>query len=128
MGNMWRYAVAGNIKKTHIDEHGILRYGTSAFRGNAKVYLYGRLWKERFPDGHPPEIAVLGRSRGGHFYVASVPIPLLENLRIARVYAPRALEIMDNFEFARGWWGNTQEERDDAAAFLHWLKETYGVS
>ena len=49
MENMWRYAVAGNIKKTRIDENGILRYGTSAFQGNTKVYISGRLWDERLP-------------------------------------------------------------------------------
>ena len=34
MEKLWRYAVAGNIKKTRIDENGVLRYGTSAFKGN----------------------------------------------------------------------------------------------
>ena len=46
MEKLWRYAVAGNIKKTHIDENGVLRYGTSAFKGNTKVYISGQLWDE----------------------------------------------------------------------------------
>ena len=36
MKSLWRYAVTGNIKKTRIDENGILRYGTAAFKGNTK--------------------------------------------------------------------------------------------
>ena len=35
----WRYGVVGNITKTHFDDQGILRYGSSAFCGGAKVYL-----------------------------------------------------------------------------------------
>ena len=72
MGKLWRYAVAGNIKKTRIDENGILRYGTSAFKGNTKVYLSGRLWDERLPADNKKEIAVLGLSRGRRYYVDSI--------------------------------------------------------
>jgi hypothetical protein len=52
---------------------------------------------------------------------------LIENLRITRVYTPNVLDIMSNFEFYECWWGNTQEERDDASAFLKRLKEKYGI-
>ena len=127
MKKLWRYAVAGNIKKTRIDENGILRYGTVAFKGNTKVYLCGRLWDERLPDEYKTEISVLGLSRGGKYYVDSVPFELLENLRITRVYTPKVLRMMSNFEFYECWWGNTQEERDDASAFLKRLKEKYGI-
>ena len=125
MKNLWRYAVAGNIKKTRIDENGVLRYGTAAFKGNTKVYLCGRLWDERLPKENKTEISVLGLSRGGRYYVDSVPIELIENLRITRVYTPKVLDIMSNFEFCECWWGNTQEERDDASAFLKNFKEKY---
>ena len=37
------------------------------------------------------------------------------------------IDIMSDFEFCEGWWGNTQEERDDASAFLKRLKEKYGI-
>ena len=67
MGILWRYAVAGNIKKTRIDENGVLRYGTSAFKGNTKVYLSGRLWDERLPGDSKKEIVVLGLSRGRRY-------------------------------------------------------------
>ena len=125
MEKLWRYAVAGNIKKTRIDENGILRYGTSAFKGNTKVYLCGRLWDERLPDENKTHISVVGLSRGGRYYVDYVPIELIENLRLTRVYQPQVLEIMSNFEFSHCWWGNTQEERDDATAFLKRFKERY---
>lgn len=127
MKNIWRYAVAGNIKKIRIDENGTLRYGTAAFKGNTKVYLSGRLWDERLPEENKTEIAVLGLSRGGRYYVGSVPIKLIENLRITRVYTPKVLDIMSDFEFCECWWGNTQEERDDASAFLKRLKEKYNM-
>lgn len=127
MKSLWRYAVAGNIKKTRIDENGILRYGTAAFKGNTKVYLCGRLWDERLPDENKTEISVLGLSRGGRYYVDSVSISLIENLRITRVYTPKVLEIMSYIEFYECWWGNTQEERDDASSFLKRLKEKYGI-
>ena len=58
MEQLWKYAVAGNIKKSHIDENGILRYGTSAFKGNTKVYLCGRLLDERLPNENRKEISV----------------------------------------------------------------------
>lgn len=45
----WRWAVAGNIRKMRIDENGVVRYGTVAFKGNAKVYLSGHDWDERLP-------------------------------------------------------------------------------
>ena len=127
MKKIWRYAVAGNIKKTRIDENGILRYGTAAFKGNTKVYICGRLWDERLPNENKTEIAVLGLSRGGRWYVDSVPIKLIENLRITRVYTPKVLDMMSDFEYCDGWWGNTQEERDNASAFLMQLKEKYGI-
>ena len=127
MKSLWKYAVAGNIKKTRIDENGILRYGTATFKGKTKVYLCGRLWDERLPDENKTEISVLGLSRGGRYYVDSVSISLIENLRITRVYTPKVLEIMSDIEFYEYWWGNTQEERDDASSFLKRLKEKYGI-
>lgn len=125
MKQLWRYAVVGNIKKTRIDENGVLRYGTSAFKGNTKVYLCGRLLDERIPNENRKEISVLGLCRGGRYYVDSVPIDLIENVRLTRVYKPRILKIMSNFEYFNGWWGNSQEERDDASAFVKRWNEKY---
>ena len=118
MEQLWKYAVAGNIKKSHIDENGILRYGTSAFKGNTKVYLCGRLLDERLPNENRKEISVLGLCRGRRYYVDSVPIDLIENVRLTRVYKPTVLKIMSDWEFADCWWGNTQEECNDALSFI----------
>ena len=128
MKQEWRYAVAGNIKKSRIDENGVLRYGTSAFKGNTKIYLCGRLWDKRLPEKNNTHISVVGLSRGGRYYVDYVPISLIENVRLTRVYTPSVLEIMSDWEFADGWWGNTQEERDDASAFLKSFKEKYKLN
>lgn len=125
MKQLWRYAVAGNIKKTRIDENGVLRYGTSAFKGNTKVYLCGRLLDERIPNENRKEISVLGLCRGGRYYVDSVPIDLIENVRLTRVYKPKVLKVMSNWEFSYCWWGNSQEERDDASAFVKRWNEKY---
>ena len=124
---MWRYAVVGNIKKQRIDENGVLRFGTSAYKGNTKVYIYGRLWDERLPDKNKNEIAVLGFCRGRRYYFDSVPIDLIENVRLTRVYKPKVLKLMSNYEYADGWWCNTEEDREDAMAFLKKWKEKYGT-
>jgi hypothetical protein len=126
MGKLWRYAVAGNIKKTRIDEDGILRYGTKVFKGNTKIYIFGR-WVEDSLIENKTEIPVLGLSRGGRYLVDRVPLDCIENFRITRVYTPQVLDIMANWEFNSRWWGNTQAERDDASAFLKRVKETCGI-
>ena len=125
MGILWRYAVAGNIKKSRIDENGVLRYGTSAFKGNTKVYISGRLWDERLPEDNKNEIAVLGLSRGRRYYVDSIPVDLIENVRLTRVYKPKVLEIMSDWEFSDCWWGNSQEECNDALDFVKRWNEKY---
>lgn len=122
---MWRYAVAGNIKETHIDANGVLRYGTATFRGNAKVYLCGRLWDERLPDSSKTEIEVLGINRGGRYCVDVVPTALIENLRIKKVFTPKVLEIMSHYEFCESWWSNTPEDKKDATEFIGNFKEKY---
>lgn len=121
----WHYCVVGNIVKEHIDENGILRHGTSAFSGRTKVYLCGKNWDERLPQENKTEIAVLGLCRGKRYYVASVPIELIENVRLSRVYTPKILEIMSNFEFVDGWWGNSKEDRDDAETFVKQWRKLY---
>ena len=125
MEQLWKYAVAGNIKKSHIDENGILRYGTSAFKGNTKVYLCGWLLDVRLPNEMRKEISVLGLCRGRRYYVDSVPIDLIENVRLTRVYKPTVLKIMSDWEFADCWWGNTQEECNDALVFIKRWNEKY---
>lgn len=93
MGQLWKYAAAGNIKKSHLDENGIERYGTLTFTGNTKVYLCGKIW-----NNERKEIAVLGLCRGKRYYVDRVPVDLIENVRMTKVYTPKVLEIMSNWE------------------------------
>ena len=118
MGQLWKYAVAGNIKKSHLDENGIERYGTLAFTGNTKVYLCGKIW-----NNERKEIAVLGLCRGKRYYVDRVPVDLIENVRMTKVYTPKVLEIMSNWEFADGWWGNSEDDKKDVLNFVEaWKK------
>lgn len=110
----WKYCVIGNIKKTHIDENGVLRCGTVAYPGGRKVYLCGKYWTNA-----QETITVIGLSRKGRRYrVEDVPVSLIENVRGKRVYKPKVLKIMDNFEFWDYWWGNSLEDRESVKAFI----------
>ena len=111
----WKYCVVGNIKTTHFDEDGTLRYGTPAFAGGTKVYLSGRLW-----DRTMTHIDALGLSRGKHLQVNWTDVTLIENIRCQKVFHPKILEIMDNFEFRDCWWGKSKSERADAEDFVNW--------
>ena len=115
----WHYCVVGNIVKTHFDENGVLRYGTSAFSGGTKVYLCGKAW-----DFSREDIPVIGLSRGRKFQVHDVPVNLIENVRCRRAFNPAVLEIMDDFEFSDYWWKDTEADRENAEAFVaNWNHE-----
>lgn len=118
----WKYCVVGNIVKQHYDEKGILRYGTPAFVGGAKVFLCGKLWA--FSQR---EISVLGLSRGKHYQVHEVPVELIENIRCQKTYRPTVLDIMSNWEFEDLWWGNTSEDRQSVTAFVDKWHEMRGA-
>lgn len=124
MKTEWKWAVVGNIQETRIDENGILRYGTSAYKGNTRVYLSGHLWEERLP-GPKTNIMVIGLSRSRKYYADVIPVHLIKNVRLTQVYKPQVLTMMNDFEYCECWWGNTQEDRDDAAAFVKRWNETY---
>ncbi|MBR2730819.1 MAG: hypothetical protein IKD72_02390 [Clostridia bacterium] len=115
----WKYCVVGNIVKTHIDENGILRYGTVAYSGGTKVYLCGKYW--RFPDH---TIGVIGLSRRGRQYCFnSTPVELIENVRLSRTYKPSVLKLMNHCEFENCWWHDAPEDRAGAEAFVaEWKK------
>lgn len=115
----WTYCVVGNIKKTHYDEDGTLRYGTVAFTGGTKVYLSGRLW-----DRTSDHIDALGITRGGKLQVVWTDASQIENLRCQKVFNAAILEIMDNFEFRSGWWGKSKSEKADAEEFVRWWNES----
>ena len=115
---MWRYCVVGNIIKSHLDEDGIIHYGTSSYVGGTKVYLCGKHW---LPS--QKEISVIGLSRGKRYYVDDVPIGLIENIRCQRTYKPAILNIMGNFEYDDCWWSNTKEDKEATEAFVASIKE-----
>ena len=114
----WTYCVVGNIKKTHYDEDGTLRYGTAAFTGGTKVYISGRLW-----DRSGDHIDALGFNRRNELQVVWTNIECIENVRCQKVFQPGILGIMDNHEFRSGWWGKSQKEKADAEEFVKWWNE-----
>ncbi len=114
----WKYCVAGNILKTRVDENLNYRNGTAAFKGGAKVYLNGR-----YHDFGYDSIDVLGLTRGHRFQVIRVSPQLIENVRLQRVYKPRVLQIMNDWEFHDTWWHDTEDDRKDAERFIEEWKQ-----
>jgi hypothetical protein len=111
----WRYCVVGNIKKSRVDENGMLRYGTAAFTGGTKVYLCGRLWNRSMD-----QIDALGLNRFKVQQVVETDISHIENVRFQKVFKPSILKTMGYFEFEDCWWGNTKEDKADAEEFVAW--------
>ena len=111
----WTYCVVGNIKKTHYDTDGTLRYGTAAFTGGTKVYISGRIW-----DRTRDHINALGLTRGNRWEVIWTDVSQIENLRCQKVFQPTVLGFMDHFEYRDGWWGKSKREKEDAENFVKW--------
>ena len=109
----FKYCVIGNIKKTHVDADGVLRYGTPAFSGGTKVYLCGKFW--HIAD---EEITVIGHTRGKKYQVHRVPVNLIENVRSSRTFQPAILCIMNNFEFWDLWWHDKNKDRKSTKQFV----------
>ena len=115
----WKYCVVGNIVHERIDKAGILRYGTAQFTGGTRVYLCGRYWNSDRED-----ITVIGLNRRNHYEATEVPVSAIENVRCSRVYKPKVLEMMNNFEFWHCWWSNSPEDKKEIAAFVdQWGKK-----
>lgn len=114
----WRYGVAGNITKTHYDEQGVLRHGTSAFCGGAKVYLCGKYWEKGRNT-----IGVIGLDRCKRFTFTDVPPALIENVRCTKVYKPSVLKLMNHYEFTECWWDNTPAAKKEIRRFLQMWNE-----
>ena len=112
--NSWRFCVAGNIVKSHLDAEGVVRYGTKAFTGGTKVYIDGKYWSD-----DQKSVNVIGKNRFGRFVIERVPIVLIENIRNQRVYKPTVLKIMHYVEWMDNWywWGRTAEDRRETEAF-----------
>ncbi len=111
----WRFCVSGNIVHTHIDEEGVLRYGTKAFTGGTKVYLNGK----NYTQGGK-KIEVIGRNRFGRTVTDFITLEYIENIRTQRVYKPVVLEIMAYLEAVEGdqWFGRTATDRKESELFV----------
>ena len=111
----WIFGVVGNIVKTHFGEDGVLYYGSKAFTGGTKVYLNGKYW-----DSQCENIAVIGRNRFGRTVFESVPVELIEKVRVQRIYKPHILEIIDYLRWMEGleWWERTSADRRDTERFV----------
>ncbi len=107
----WKYCVVGNIVKERIDDDGILRHGTAAFKGGTKVYLEG---KNFYSDLR--KIEVLGLNRHGRYAREYVPKELIENVRFTRTFNPKIIELMYDYE-EFDWWGNSDEDGLEAKLF-----------
>ncbi len=109
----WRFCIVANVKKTHIDENGILRYGSKAFPGGSKVFLSGKNW-----DPDSDNIAAIGRNRHGRYAIERLPISIIENVRLQRIFRPGVIELMDHEEMMEGWpwWKRTAVDRKEAQA------------
>lgn len=110
----WKYCVVGNITKSHIDENGILRYGTSAFTGGTRVYLCGKYW-----DPSRKTIGVIGITRGKKHHVIDTDPAYIENVRCSKVYHPAVLDLMNNWKMHTLWWGNSEADRQDTLVFAY---------
>ena len=118
--NDWKYCVVGNIARTPFEKDGVMRSGTPAFRGGTKIYLCGKYWR------HTEEtIQALGLSRGRRFYVESVPVGLIENVRSSKAFKPTVLEIMNDWENGDLWWSNTHEDKLETEAFAARWNEAF---
>ena len=68
--------MVGNIVKERIDENGVLRHGTAAFKGGTGVYIEGKNYDYDYVrDG----ITVLGLKRHGRYTYEFIPRDQIEN-------------------------------------------------
>ena len=88
------------------------KFAIKKTKTNFKVYPFDKLNNNILP-------------RYEKYYDDYIPIELIENLRLTKVYTPKVLYMMSNPEYFDCWWGNTQADRDDASAFLKRFKEKY---
>ena len=108
--------MVGNIVKERIDEKGVLRHGTAAFKGGTRVYIEGKgLLGTNV-------VRVLGLNRFRRYAFDYIPVEQIENVRFTKTYKPRVLELMYEYE-EFWWWNNTDEDGLDAKQFAaNWPK------
>lgn len=121
--NNWRFCAVGNIVKEHVDADGNVFYGTKAFTGGTKVYIDDRTYLL-----NKGRISVIGLNRFKRYAVESVPVMLIENVRMQRIYKPTVLEIMDYLEACDGWvWRKrTADDKRAVKAFVEKWESNYG--
>ena len=110
----WRFCVVGNIVKQHSDGENVF-YGTKAFVGGTKVYINDGT--ERIKER---DITVIGLNRFNRYAVERIPMALIENVRLQRVYRPTVLDIIDYHERIEGlyWRERTADDRRALEAFI----------
>ena len=111
----WRFGIVGNIKAQHLGESGEILYGTKCFSGGTKVYI-----SDITLDMEDRTISVLGRNRYGHYVTERIPLELIENVRVKRIFTPKVIEIMNYLKLIDGWeWrGRTGEDRRAVKEFV----------
>ena len=112
---MMKYCVIGNIVMEHLDENGVLRYGTASFPGGRKVYISRRLWED--------EVTVMGLNRFKSKYTLErIPLAWIENIRFSKTFEPKILELMTNTdEFPDMWWRYKEEDKTGAIEYAKLL-------
>jgi hypothetical protein len=118
----WRFAVVGNIVKQHLDDEGVMRYGTKAFTGGTKVYLCG---KGLCPDTKTVE--VIGLNRFHKYVIEFVPVGLIENVRFQTIHKRGLLNILNYEENIEGWneWKRTADDKREAQSFAKTWNEKF---
>lgn len=118
---MLKYCVIGNIVKERLDGEGNIKYGTASFPGGRKIYIT-RQFCER-------GVLVYGLNRYKSKYVREwVPLSCLENIRPAKEFSPRVLELMRWSNYTEGgdlWFSfrkSDQAETVQYADILNRLK------
>ncbi len=110
----WKYCVVGNIVRERIDENGILRHGTVAFKGGARVYIEGKNYDYDYVRSG---ITVLGLNRYRRYAYEFIPKDQIENVRFTRTFKPTVMDKMYPYEGHDGWWGNSEEDGENAKQF-----------
>ena len=102
----WRFCAVGNIKTQHTDENGKILYGTKAFSGGTKVYI-----DDKTQGSNDGCVSVIGLNRFGRYAVECIPLNLIENVRLQRIYKPTVLKIMDHLEYQMAGYGEVEQQQ-----------------
>lgn len=68
-------------------------------------------------NGSRDSITVLGLNRYRRYEYEDTPKEWIENIRFAKVYKPKILEMMREYEGFNGWWVNSDEDGLDVKLF-----------